>query len=404
MISWDGESREFALIVDVQGKVTDRDARTAAKLKLNPGDSLLARAVPGTEQKLATFLQRARGQALTDVELSLTADGKAITCSFHAKPDATDRIALLGSWLPEGYSRSLRQVQESMREVANLNRRIVGQKREIEAQKANLERTLAELADSNKGITSLHQELEDEAEVLQRTAELRSRVVTNVSHEFRTPLNSILGLSRLMLGGIDGQLNAEQHKQMEFIRGSAEQLTAMVDDLLDLAAAEAGKVVMRLEKFQVGDFVSALRGTLRPLVPAGGAVDLVFVDPPADLQMETDQSKLGQIVRNLVSNALKFTERGTVEVSVDTRQDDVIFTVHDTGIGIAEENFERIFEEFGQIDGALQSRVKGTGLGLPLSRRLAELLGGILTVESELGCGSTFTVRVPRVHAEIRRG
>jgi CheY-like chemotaxis protein/two-component sensor histidine kinase len=189
---------------------------------------------------------------------------------------------------------------------------------------------------------------------------------------------------------------------LEFIRGSAAELSAMVDDLLDLAAAETGKVVVRPEKFQVRDFVSALRGTLRPLVPAGGAVELVFVDPPADLQMETDQSKLGQVVRNLVSNALKFTERGTVAVSVDTRRDDVIFKVHDTGIGIAEENFERIFEEFGQIDGALQSRLKGTGLGLPLSRRLAELLGGVVTVESEVGDGSTFTVRVPRVHAEVR--
>jgi len=395
VISWDEESREFALVVDLHGTVTDRDSRTAAKLKLNPGDSLLARAVPGTEKKLAGVLDRARRQPLTNAELSLTVDRKAITCSFHAKPDGPDRVALLGSWLPEDYSRSLGQVQDSMEEVANLNRRMV-------VQKAALEKTLGELADSNKGITSLHQELEDKAEVLQRTAEVRSRVVANVSHEFRTPLHSILGLSRLMLDGIDGELNAEQRKQLQFIRSSAEELSAMVDDLLDLAAAEAGKVVLRPEKFQVRDFVSALRGTLRPLVPAGGAVDLVFADPPADLQMETDQSKLGQILRNLVSNALKFTEAGTVEVSVDTRRDDVIFKVRDTGIGIAEEHFERIFEEFGQVDGAIQSRVKGTGLGLPLSRRLAELLGGVLTVESEVGRGSLFTLRVPRVHTEAR--
>jgi signal transduction histidine kinase/CheY-like chemotaxis protein len=395
VISWDAESREFALVVDAGGKVLDCDGRATAKLEIHPGESLLTRAVPGTEQRLANFLNRALHQPLTNVELSLVADRKAITCSFHGKPDGTGRVALLGSWLPEQYSRSLQQVQESMEEVANLNRRVVGQK-------AALEKTLSELADSNKGITVLHQELEDKAEVLQRTAEVRSRVVANVSHEFRTPLHSILGLSRLMLDGIDGQLNPEQRKQLQFIRTSAEELSAMVDDLLDLAAAEAGKVVMRPEKFLVSDFFSALRGTLRPLVVAGGPVELVFVDPPAELEMETDQSKLGQILRNLVSNALKFTEAGTVEVSVDTRREDVIFKVRDTGIGIAEENFERIFEEFGQVDGALQSRVKGNGLGLPLSRRLAELLGGVVTVESVVGEGSTFTVRVPRVHSEVR--
>jgi signal transduction histidine kinase/CheY-like chemotaxis protein len=361
---------------------------------LQPGDSFSARAVPGTEQKLANFLHRALQKPLANVELSLIADGKAITCSFHAKP-VGESVALLGSWLPEEYTRSQQQTQESIEEVANLNRRIV-------VQKASLEKTLAELADSNKGITVLHQELEDKAEVLQRTAEVRSRVVANVSHEFRTPLHSILGLSRLMLDGIDGALNPEQRKQLQFIRTSAEELSAMVDDLLDLAAAEAGKVVMRPEKFLVSDFFSALRGTLRPLVPAGGSVDLVFIDPPPELAMETDQAKLGQILRNLVSNALKFTERGRVEVSVDTRREDVIFKVRDTGIGIAEEYFERIFEEFGQVDGAIQSRVKGTGLGLPLSRRLAELLGGVITVESVVGEGSLFTVRVPLVHAEVR--
>ena len=108
------------------------------------------------------------------------------------------------------------------------------------------------------------------------------------------------------------------------------------------------------------------------------------------------------MLRNLVSNALKFTERGSVEVSVTTRHDDVVFTVKDTGIGIASVDFDRIFEEFGQIDSALQARVKGTGLGLPLSRRLAEMLGGVLTVESEVGQGSTFTLRIPREHPEVR--
>jgi signal transduction histidine kinase/CheY-like chemotaxis protein len=400
-LAWDTESREFSLRVDTAGRVSWRDSRAAQRLKLAVGDSLLALAVPGTERKLSGLLARGRAQQLANVEVSLISGGAAVTCSFHAKPAGGDEVALLGCWLPQEHENVLRQVNESVAEAQNLNRRIVGQKREIEAQKAALERALNELEDSNRGITSLHDELEDKAEVLQRTAELRSRVVANVSHEFRTPLHSILGLSRLMMEGTDGILNPEQLKQMNFIRHSAEELSHLVDDLLDMAAAEAGKVVVRPAKFQVSAFFSALRGTLRPLLVPGGHVELHFVDPPEDLELETDQSKLGQILRNLVSNAIKFTERGFVEVSVDTRQDDVLFRVRDTGIGIAEGDFERIFEEFGQIEHPVQRRVKGSGLGLPLSRRLAELLGGVLTVESQLEQGSVFTLRIPRVHADV---
>lgn len=398
---WDAESREFSLLVDGWGRVTWRDTRAASRLRIAPGDSLLALAVPGTEQKLLGLLERAREEPIFDVELSLVAGGAAVTCSFHAKP-LDQGVALLGCWLTEEHSRVLQQIQESVDEVLNLNRRVVGQKKQIEAQKYALERALSHLEDSNRGINSLHQELEDKAEVLQRTAEVRSRVVANVSHEFRTPLHSILGLSRLMLEGTDGPLNAEQRKQVQFIRTSAEELSTLVDSLLDLAAAEAGKVVMRPEKFRLADFMSGLRGTLRPLLAPDSSVELHFVDPPPELEMETDQSKLGQILRNLVSNALKFTENGHVDVSTETRLDEVLFRVRDTGIGIAPEHFERIFEEFGQVDSPIQARVKGTGLGLPLSRRLSELLGGTLMVESEVGRGSTFTLRIPRVHPDVR--
>jgi signal transduction histidine kinase len=399
--SWDQESREFALTCDADGKVRWTDAR-ATKLNLRPGDSFHALAVPGTEEKFASFFKRARQQAYANVEIPLLIGSDIVTCSFHAKPDGEGGVMLLGSWLPDDYGRTLRQIAESIDEMQNLNRQIIRQKHEIEEQKKSLERTLAELADSNKGITALHLELEDKAEVLQRTAEFRGRMVANVSHEFRTPLHTILGLSRLLMEDSDGPLSAEQRKQMQFIRSSAEELTGLVDDLLDLASAEAGKMVMRLEKFNVSDFVSGLRGTLRPLLRTPERVKLTFVEPDAALELETDQSKLSQILRNLVSTALKFTEAGEVEVSVGTRLDDVVFKVRDTGLGIAPEHFERIFEEFGQIENPLQARVKGTGLGLPLSRRLAESLGGVLTVESEVGKGSTFTLRIPRVHAEAK--
>jgi signal transduction histidine kinase/CheY-like chemotaxis protein len=398
---WDDVSREFALSCDRHGRLTRVDARARRKLGLAPGETLSMRVVPGTEEKLRSFLERAGLEPLQDVEIPLTVDGHVFTCFFCTRPGPDGGIDLHGGWLPQEHSRTVREVEAAVQDVVDLNRQIFKQKREIEQQKSQLEQTVAELVDSNRGVNSLHLELEEKAEALQRTAEVRGRVVANVSHEFRTPLHTILGLSRLLIEGSDGVLNPEQRKQVQFIRTSAEELKGMVDDLLDLSSAEAGKTLMRPEKFSAEEFLSGLRGTLRPL-PRAADVELRFEDAPPGLVFETDQSKLSQILRNLVSNALKFTERGHVTVAMRAHDEDVSFTVTDTGIGIAAKDFDRIFEEFGQVENRLQSSVKGSGLGLTLSRRLAELMGGSLEVASVPEEGSTFTLRIPREHPEVR--
>jgi CheY-like chemotaxis protein len=217
-----------------------------------------------------------------------------------------------------------------------------------------------------------------------------------MSHEFRTPLNSVLALSRLLLDRIDGNLTPEQERQVGYIRRSAESLLELVNDLLDLAKVEAGKVDIRPGIFTVEDLFSGLRGALRPLL-TGSAVELMFDIPDKVPNLFTDEAKVTQILRNLISNALKFTEQGEVRVTAtfdaDIRR--LKIAVRDTGIGIAVGDQGRIFEEFSQVDTKIQKRVKGTGLGLPLSRSLAELLGGELTVESVLGQGSIFTLSIP---------
>jgi CheY-like chemotaxis protein len=198
---------------------------------------------------------------------------------------------------------------------------------------------------------------------------------------------------------VDVPLTPEQARQVSFIRKAAEDLTEIVNDLLDLAKVEAGKVVVRPSEFEVPNLFGALRGMLRPLL-VSEHVQLLFDDADDLPTMRTDEGKVSQILRNFISNALKFTDQGEVRVAATLAGsgDAVVFSVADTGIGIAPEDQERIFEEFAQVDHPMQRRVQGTGLGLPLSRRLARLLGGDVSVESVPQLGSTFRVTIPLVY------
>ena len=216
-----------------------------------------------------------------------------------------------------------------------------------------------------------------------------------MTHEFRTPVNAIIGLCNLMLD--DRRLEERTPEpELGYILRAADQLSGLVNDLLDLAKVDAGKTVVRASDFEVEQLFGSLRGMLRPLL-LDQSVALVFEEAGALPPLHTDEAKVSQILRNLVSNALKFTEQGEVRVSVwmDEPAGTITFTVSDTGIGIAPEDQDAIFEEFRQLEHRLQRRVRGTGLGLPLARRLAELLGGTLTLTSEPGAGSAFAVTLP---------
>lgn len=281
-------------------------------------------------------------------------------------------------------------------ELRMQNRELLASLDELRARQEDLHRLNAELADTNRGVVALYAELDERAEELRRASELKSRFLSNISHEFRTPLNSILAISALLLERTDGPLSMEQERQVGYIRSSAQNLTEMVNDLLDLAKVEAGKVELQLSSFTVPALFGAMRGVMKPL-QSTAAVELVVDELTTGPPLYTDEGKVSQILRNLVSNALKFTETGEVRISAhhDSTRGHYAFRVADTGIGIAPEDQERIFEEFAQIPSRLQGRVKGTGLGLPLSRRLAGLLGGSLTVDSMLGRGATFMLDIP---------
>ena len=394
-------SRELALSCDAQGTVVWRDERAARLLGVKPGQTLQSLASAGSESKIQKLLVQACDEAVDGWELILQHEQKPTTFAFRARPHEGG-VALVGSLVPEDYGAALSQVSTTLGELSALHRETERQQYELKRRAEELARLNRELEESNKGVRSLHAALDEKAESLQRASEIKSRVVANVSHEFRTPLHSILGLSKVLLNPLNGSLAPEQEKQVQFIRSSAESLFELVNDLLDLSKVESGKTLLRHSRFVVSDFLSALRGMTRPLLPPDSKVALNFEGPVEALEMETDEAKLSQVVRNLVSNAVKFTEAGSVTVTVEPGpHDTVVFTVTDTGIGIAPENHERVFEEFIQVDSHLQRRVKGTGLGLPLARKLTELLGGTLSVKSTLGEGSSFLVTLPRIHAEV---
>lgn len=258
----------------------------------------------------------------------------------------------------------------------------------------------AELDETNQGVLALYAELDQQAEQLREVSELKSRFLSYMSHEFRTPLGSILSMTRLLEDGMDGPLTDEQRRQVRFISASTSELREMVDDLLDLAKIEAGRITISPAWFDLMDLFSALRGMFRPLVE-GDQLDLLFEDPPALPMLYTDDKKLAQILRNFISNALKFTPNGQVVVSARMQGDDSVrFSVRDTGIGIPTDLQSTLFEDFVQVDTPLQKRLRGTGLGLSLCKRFAELLGGHVGVDSVVGEGSDFYVVLPYKLAE----
>jgi signal transduction histidine kinase/CheY-like chemotaxis protein len=294
-----------------------------------------------------------------------------------------------------------RQVPDDpFQEVQRQNQELLRTLDELRRRQQELDRLNSELEDTNRGVVALYAELDEKADYLRRAYDVKSKFLSNMSHEFRTPLNSILSISRILQDRLDGELTPEQEKQVGFIRKSAETLSELVNDLLDLAKVEAGKLVVRPNEFSATTLFSGLRGMLKPLLAQNSSINLVFEDTSELPPLLTDEGKVSQILRNFISNALKYTEHGEVRVTAALGSSHtMVFSVKDQGIGIAPEHQHRIFDEFHQVEGPLHKKHKGTGLGLPLSKKLAELLGGSIRVKSQPGAGSTFSAEIPIVYA-----
>src|SRR5438876_1165735 len=252
----------------------------------------------------------------------------------------------------------------------------------------------AELTRQNELLRRSHFEIE-------QASAAKSQFLANMSHEFRTPLNAILGYTSMLLKGVTGELTSHQRRNLERVDSNAHHLLAIINDILDISRIEAGKMPLTLTTFDLKDLVAEVLAEVEPIITRSqlAVTSQLAADVP---QLKTDRQKVKQIVINFLTNAIKFTPRGSVEVRAGSMRDgdQLAIAVADTGIGISAEDRERIFEDFRQADNSPTREYMGAGLGLAICRRLAGMLDGAITLESEIGRGSTFTLVVPR---EVKR-
>jgi signal transduction histidine kinase len=288
----------------------------------------------------------------------------------------------------------LRSPSADAAELGRANRRLTQTLAELNGRHRDVVRLARELEDTNRAVTALSAELAAQAAELRRANDRQRRLVSTIAHEVRTPVYAIQGLLEDLLGTQAATLTDALRSDLQMIDGATRELLQIVNDQLDLLKLESETPALRVSEVEVEELFSSLRGMLGAL-PTPPEVELAFDADPGLPSLWTDPQRVGQILRNLISNALKFTEQGGVRVEAHLVPDGrVAFEVADTGRGIEREDLERVFEEYAQVGGR-DTALPGTGLGLAISRRLAAALGGVLTVSSEPGRGSTFTLTIP---------
>jgi signal transduction histidine kinase/CheY-like chemotaxis protein len=368
---------------------------------------------------------------INDTELLVTvtldgeppAEGIAAAARLMDQVTTDGHVVLMTKRRPPGVRPDMREVKEqlaavlpqsALEELRRQNQDLISALEDLKQQKDQLLLLNAELQETNRGVMALYSELSNEleqtnrgvvalyaeldekSERLRAASESKDRFWANVSHELRTPLNSIIGLTRLLAEpGDDGGLDPERLYQVELIRNSGSTLLALVNDLLDVAKAESGQLHVDPANVDLRALFGRLRGLARPMTE-GKPVEVIVSDvgdPNTPGTILTDEVALTSVLRNLLSNGIKYTDRGEVRLSARTTGPRLEISVADTGIGIPAGLSEHVFEEFYQVPGV---RRGGTGLGLPYARRLARILGGDLTLTSEPGVGTTVVLDLPQ--------
>ncbi len=272
--------------------------------------------------------------------------------------------------------------------------RIERQNEELQAQQEELEAQAEELRQQTEEVREQNVELEHQRLAVEEASRLKSQFLSNMSHELRTPLNSVMALSRVLMMQAKSKLSEEETGYLEIIERNGKNLLRLINDILDLSKIEAGRMDIHPRPFSLGQTVENILESIEPL--AGEKQIEIRQELPEELPpLESDEIRVSQILQNLLANAVKFTDTGSVNVSVRSDPEKVFVRITDTGIGIAENDLPHIFDEFRQADGSSARRHEGTGLGLAIARKAARMLGGEISVESVPGKGSTFTLTLP---------
>ena len=290
------------------------------------------------------------------------------------------------------------ELEEQSRSLKESHARLEQQQTELEQTNVQLEEQTAQLERQKDDLTRTSNEIEVKARQLEQASTYKSHFLANMSHELRTPLNSSLILAKLLADNADGNLSEEQVKFAQTIQSSGNDLLALINDILDLSKIEAGQMEIRPETVAVRRLVSDMTRVFEPIAAQKKLKFTTGVADGVPERIETDRLRLEQVLKNLLSNAFKFTEKGGVELVIaPAAGGQVAFAVRDTGIGISPDQQQAVFEAFRQADGTISRKYGGTGLGLSISRELARLLQGRITLESQPGKGSTFTITIPAV-------
>ncbi len=270
--------------------------------------------------------------------------------------------------------------------ILEMSERIQRANQELHQQSKELEMQTSELTEQNT-------ELEMQKKQLDEASRLKTNFLSNMSHELRTPLNSVIALTGVLRRRLTDAIPAEEFSYLEVIERNGKALLTLINDILDISRIEAGREEVEIESFSVNAAVNDLIGMIHPQAEQKGIT--LTLEPSDDVRISSDADKFRHIMQNLIGNAVKFTERGGVHVSIRAQRNNVSVTVADTGIGISNEELPHIFDEFRQADGSTSRRFGGAGLGLAISKKYADLLGGIIRVKSTPNLGSEFTLTLP---------